>query len=219
MEKTVLDNREAVKKLLRFDKKSKEIFYYLQIIQRKKENPDLNVPEIKRWRLFISDPKSLEKSDKYIEFLCKSMNARAYLSVLPRSLKKYSTEVIKSYLLRIEENNYDQCFRIGDKIALSDKIVQWKGVLDKSRLLLDFDEPQENKDGVKLNLEEKGFVIESILPTKNGFHIIVENCNPEFLLKGTKGTGGTGDIECDGLKFTVIRQCNTVYYAAWEEGA
>ena len=208
----ILDNREKIRSLLSF---KPGIFYYLQIIQRKKENPDLSLPEIKRWRLYVTDRKTLDSADEYIEFLCKSLNARAYISILPRDLKKYSVEVLREIVDRIEQDNYKNIHRIGDKVALSEKVMRWKGIIPKSRLLLDFDNPPSNP--VPL-LTEKGFVVEETIPTKNGIHVVVENCSPELKL-GLDYKATNGEVKIKDLEFTIIKHSSTLYYAAWNEEA
>lgn len=204
-----IDNRNQVKNLLKF---GEDTYYYLQIIQRKKENPDLPKQEIKRWRLFITSLKTLTECDPYIEFICKNFNARAYISILPRSLENFALKNLISFAEVIKNKSYSQCFRTSDKIALDSETIKWKGVIPRSRLLLDFDGPSLDRTETKRYLTEKGFVIEDIIPTKNGFHVICENCNPSRLLGVTMGKDLI--VKDDKVEFTLIRTCNTVYFAS-----
>lgn len=217
-----LDNREKVRNLLRF---GKDTYYYLQILQRKKENPELALSEIKRWRLFITSPSVLDRADSYIEFLCKNLNARAYISVVPRNLEKYCKETAKEYINHLCTDEYSQVFRIGDRVALSDKTVKWRGVIPCSRTLLDFDMKSLEKEDARRFLEEEGKIkVEEIIPTKNGFHVICENHNTKTKFPDAE-TRSNGDVtvyskilgEC--VTYTMIREANTIYYASWKEGA
>ena len=207
-----LDNRNLIKKLLKF---SDDTFYFLQIIRRKKENPDMNRPEEVIFQCTITSENSLSNYDKQIEILCREFNARAYISLLSRSIKKFLYKVQISAADRIFTDNYRGALRIWNSCALSEDVVRWKGILDKSRTLLDID----NIESLPIEKIEEVFSkanvsIELLLPTKNGWHIICENHYPGNYAKHCSGD----DWEIPGLfKFTKIDTCNTIYYAAWKE--
>ena len=50
----ITDNIEKIKSLLKF---KEGIFYYVQVIQRKKENPELDTSDIKRYQTFTTSQK------------------------------------------------------------------------------------------------------------------------------------------------------------------
>lgn len=170
----MIDVFEQIKDLLVFE--SKDDFYYLQVLQRKKENPDIgsNSRVIKNY--YINSIDYLEKKYPEIKALCEQFNARAMLRLNKRSYKKVASKTIEKMLAMVLDENYFFVSRLYDKSCgkgHSDKRKKW--ILDMDgeyneefiQEVIDFLE-KCHPEGDKLILG---------LPTKNGLHLIVKPFN------------------------------------------
>jgi len=177
----MIDNFEQIKSLLKFD--NEEEFYFLQIIQRKKDHKDSQFPLasnnnnrlIKAYYIY-----SIEQLDKYkleIVELCKLFNARAGISLNRKNSKTSALEMLSLLALNIKNGYYNQLGGIYNSVC-----GQYQPIKDKC-WILDID----NKDGVYTinlvtyinKLEPIGDKIIADIPTKNGHHLIVKpfNCS------------------------------------------
>lgn len=82
----MVDNLDKILPLLKFE--SEDDFYYLQILQRKKENPQLgsNSRVIKNY--YIKSEQHLINRYEEIKKLCEVFNARASIRLNKRSFEK-----------------------------------------------------------------------------------------------------------------------------------
>ena len=89
-----IDNLELILPLLKFE--SEDDFYLLQILQRKKENPQLgsNSRVIKNY--YISSEKYLLERYSEIKTLCQVFNARASLRLNKRSYEKVGFQTLEN---------------------------------------------------------------------------------------------------------------------------
>lgn len=99
-----IDNSHLIRQLLNFE--DDYDVYHLQILKRRKENP-----EVKKNAITISVKyiKSLEDFDKQLPFIkrmCAYENARAYINLNPRNLKKIVPGLIKQIGEYMENDNY-----------------------------------------------------------------------------------------------------------------
>jgi hypothetical protein len=88
----MIDNMEIIKPLLSFDP---EHFYYIEIMQRKKENPEIgsNTRIIKQY--FINSLKYLESHYEEMKKLCNLFNARAGIRMNKRNAKQVSLKTLQ----------------------------------------------------------------------------------------------------------------------------
>ena len=158
-----------------------DTYYYLQILQRNIIKPK------QRYSLLLSLQTGVDFEE--IKHLCEIFNARAYISIIPRSLKKFTLELSKAIVERVANNAFvSSNLRLPDSIALSPKTIQ----SGASLWMLDVDNP-EMKDEILHYLYLKDIEVKLILPTFKGYHIIVEPFNPvdfryESLLKKDSNT-------------------------------
>lgn len=89
----MVDNFDIIKPLLTFS--SEDDFYYLQILQRKKENNTLNSNSRVIKNYYISSLDYLENRKEEITTLCTVFNARACLRLQPRSYKKVAFRAMR----------------------------------------------------------------------------------------------------------------------------
>ena len=115
----ILDNIDKIKKILKWPD---GVFYFVQVIQRKKENPDLETSDVKRYHCFITSPKDLDIHLPRIKKVCEDYNARAYISLLPRSLEKLGKQCLLEYAMRVNKGLYSRIWDIPARVALMDGI-------------------------------------------------------------------------------------------------
>ena len=173
----MINNFEPIKQIIRdhIDLSSDDTFLFCQIIQRRKENPDIPKDNyVVKDYYFDSIEKLDQRKDEIIKF-CEMFNARAYIHLNIRSYKDLSYVCLTTLAERLSKTEY-RCnkglFSTACGRKHSDKNKKW--VVD-----LDF------KDGNMVNLfKEKihdcdpvGDKILATLETKNGFHLITKPFN------------------------------------------
>lgn len=112
---TIIDNFDKIRELLKFD--SKDDFYFLQIIQRKKDGNE--VPSANNGYRTIKTYyiRSLEDFDirkPAIVQLCEQNNARAYINLNVRDAKEVALNAAKAYIDLVREDRCNQGHRVYD---------------------------------------------------------------------------------------------------------
>jgi len=87
----MVNNKEQIIKLLEFE--TKDDFYYLQVLQRKKENPEIGSKSYLVKSYQITSIKNMERKMSEIINLCEFHNARAYINLNRRSFRKVAFEL------------------------------------------------------------------------------------------------------------------------------
>lgn len=181
----MVNNLELIKPLLVFPKKD-DSFYFIQILQRKKDNPSLrmsgsnnNSRTIKTYYI-----NSIDKLDLYWEEMVKLadlFNARVSINLNPRSFEKAAFQVMSKIAHQMENKDF---YNIRN--AYNSVLGNYHAEIDK-RWLVDIDKEElDLKDKIvqyinlsylmMSNHEKAGnYKILAEIPTKSGIHII---CNP-----------------------------------------
>jgi hypothetical protein len=175
-----------------------DYFYFIQIIQRKKENPELgsNNRVIRSYNI-----SSLEKFDKHkdeIIKLCEAFDARAYIHLNRRKWSKIALECLRHNAELIAN---DQCE--GIKSSFETIIGRNNCEPRESKTwIIDIDMNDYNvlnKIGTILNnikpIEEDKWI--ETIPTKNGFHMITRPFNRAEFTKYMQLQGDVPDIHTD----------------------
>lgn len=171
----MINNFDQIKSLLKFENEHE--FYFVQILQRKKEHPELgkNNRLIKAYYVY-----SIEKLDKYTEEiigLCEKFNARAYIHLNRRNSKQISLEMMEllAHNIRCDQFNFlDKLYNSVCGHHHSTKDKTW---------IVDID----NQDAIYVDLirnsiqhiEPIGDKLIAKIPTKNGYHLITEPFNSQ----------------------------------------
>lgn len=168
----MIDVYDKILKFLVFE--SNDDFYYLQILQRKKENSNLgsNSRVIKNY--YINSIDYLESRYDEIKQLCHMFNARAMLRLNKRSYQKVGFKTIQNVANSMSngefmfiKKSYDRACGNGH----NDKYKKWIIDIDNeevSPLMLSY---------INYHCEPYGKTVSDskiydILPTKNGYHVI-----------------------------------------------
>lgn len=212
----VVNNIERILPLLKF---KEGIFYYLQVLSRKKDNPGQG-RDVQLYSRSITSIDSLMLCVEEIKSLCTVFNARCYISLWPRSIEKYTKQLGLAISERIVHDSYShKVFRLFDSIALSDDIIVWKGILDNSRCMIDVDCLKTDQDFLNsLNDFLKGKVsVEAIIPSVSGVHYICNNFYPKNLGATKIDNGGNWTFDLQGRAVTICRDVNTILYSCTPE--
>lgn len=129
-----VDNFDKIKQLLHFE--DKDDFYFLQIIQRKKDGCNVNDSGNNGYRkvktYYISSIEELERRREKIIELCENNNARAYIHLNVRSAREVALNAAKTYIDLVREDRCNQGYRVYDHACgVSPKMgVKKKWIID-----------------------------------------------------------------------------------------
>ena len=169
----MINNFEQINELLTFE--SSDDFYFLQIIQRRKDIPDLNENNICLMTYYISNKDLFKRIfENEIIPICKIFNARAYINLNKRSFEKVSFKALIELSQHIYDKNFIDSKNIFNSICgkyHNDPIKKW---------IIDID-IEANSSIIESyynfieNLQPIGPKKIATIPTKNGVHLI---CTP-----------------------------------------
>ena len=169
----MIDNIEIIKPLLEF--KSDDDFYFLQILQRKKENPQLgsNSRVIKNY--YIKSIEHLELRYQEIKDLCYMFNARASIRLNKRSFEKVAFKALQNIANSMSNKEYSFINKSYDRacgLGHNDKNKTWIIDIDKDELPY-VDLIIESFQSV----EPIGDKLITKIPSKIGLHLITKPFN------------------------------------------
>jgi hypothetical protein len=179
----VIDNSEKIRSLLKFPKETS--FYFVQILQRRKEHPTLESNARNVDNFFIYN---LEDFDKYLPKIidcCNRFNARAYFRLNIRDAEVIAQRAIQKGFELLIAKNFKQVknaylHACGERHSDDDKT--W---------VVDIDRPERYNDmafgflvnRIKYNIKKQNGNIVEQLPTKNGVHLITKPFRLDFFKK------------------------------------
>ncbi len=175
----IIDNFDKIKTFMNFE--SEDDFYFCQLMKRKKDDV------LGKWKTDCNNIivghyyfRSLEGFDRMadtIRNICNAENARAYIHLNKRSFKKCSMKLISTVTTNIETENY-----MGNRGAFdsvcgkypNDKNKKWLYDYDGDKINLRIFRNALDEILPNINPKENGTKILGILPTANGWHIILK---------------------------------------------
>lgn len=113
-----INNFYVIKNLLTFD--DKDDFYFLQIIQRKKDGnivPSANNGYRTIKTYYIRSLEDFDKRKEAIIQLCKQNNARAYINLNVRNAREVALTAAKAYIDLVKEDRCSQGHRVYDHVC------------------------------------------------------------------------------------------------------
>ena len=174
-----IDNFDQLNSLLTFN--SSDDYYHLQILKRKKENPEMKSNNILITTHFIKSATQLNTMKKDLIPICDATNARAYLNLNTKSFKRSSLEMLKDLAINISTEQYEG-HRLFNRAS-----GKTNSPTNKKKWLLDIDDHNwiDNNSNELYSLlgscEPIGDKVIDIVDTKNGKHII---CTPFNFIVG-----------------------------------
>lgn len=166
-----VNNLDKILKFLVFEDSND--FYYLQILQRKKENPQLgsNSRVIKNY--YITSEKYLLDRWEEIVALCEHFNARASLRLNRRNYEKVAYKAMINMAnsmgnreFSFIKKSYDRAVGAGNVEPRATKswILDWDGEFDKT--------DEINVITLINQCKPEGDKVTALIPSKSGMHII-----------------------------------------------
>lgn len=170
----MVDNFDLIENLLKFE--SSDDFYFLLLIKRKKENDELGSNNRVIRSYFIKSKEQLRKHEKEIKDLCTVTNSRAYINLNRRSLRRIGLATLKNITDHIMNEDYEHIHR-----AYTTVCGQYK-YENNPTFIIDIDEELGRKHNdmirfIETECEPIGNKFVTIVPTKNGSHIIMKSFN------------------------------------------
>jgi hypothetical protein len=171
----MVDNLELLKPFLKFD--TEDDFYYLQILQRKKDNPGIikNTVAIKDY--YIRSIEYLDSHYEQIKDLCRYFNARASLRLNKRSFKKVAFRALQNITAQMMQDDFRSA-----RQAYSKACGQCHNERDKM-WIVDIDEDcMDCVADIERSIEHlppfgATNKIRAKVPTKTGLHLITTPFN------------------------------------------
>lgn len=168
-------------------------FYFLQILKRRKDNPDMPRDMVVITNYHIESFEQYDSLMPHIINMCESENARAYFRVNRRNYKHLSHHMLKRVVDMVGSGTYKALKGSFDSVCgkyHNDKDKKW---------IVDIDwEDKHNIDSVKNELYRLQYVTKrkpmlEVVPSKNGFHFITR----PFNLTEFKGRFSNIDVHKD----------------------
>jgi len=170
----MINNIDLIKPLLNFEQEGD--FYMLYVLKRKKDQPEgerdnhQSVRTIKTY--CVESIEYLDKRYDEIKQLCEMFKARAYIHIQKQNHKDVSLEMMMALAQKIRDGQHKQQ-------GLFDSVVGQLKTHEK-RWIVDIDTKDENVlqkiqhiiNGVRPYNDEPKVI--SVIPTKNGYHLITE---------------------------------------------
>lgn len=182
----MINNKEKIKPLLIFP--HKDCFYFIQILQRKKDHKgetlggsNNNSRLIKAY--YITSVEKLEQHWEEMVKLADLFNARVSINLNPRNFQKAAFHCLQKIANQMSNGDF-----YGVRKAYDSVCGEYHSEIDK-RWLVDIDHFDDIADIRKIEayineqhdkMENKEYNILSILPSKSGYHIITNPFNLEY---------------------------------------
>lgn len=175
-----INNYDLITPMLDFQ--SEDDYYMLQVIKRRKENPDMEVGERVLRTVYVTSLEKLNKLWNDLITLAEQNNARVYINMNVKSMKKTSMLAMKELAGRVMDDNFKGAYHIFDSAAGQ------CGATREKKWIVDLDyDPKTFKmrysdyiDAAKKainNCQPEGDKVLGVIPTLNGCHLITSPFN------------------------------------------
>lgn len=199
----MVDNFDLIKQHLDF--KNDQSFYFVQILRRKKENPEMKSYSLPIESFYIFNEEDFDKYKPHIINKCEANRARAYIkmncldaqSVLLEQIAIITQDIRKKNWKGMSKTLNSACGVCGkqeghEKLYLVDLDGELADKRDEIRSLINSLPPVDVTDKVKMEV-----------PTKNGYHFLTTGFNHNDFRKLYQGV----DIHDDGITLLYFPTC------------
>jgi hypothetical protein len=177
----MLDNLDTILPLLKFE--SDDDFYYIQILQRKKENKDLGSNSRVIRNYYIKSQQYLIDRYDEIKKLCIVFNARASIRLNKRSFEKTAFKALENVAHSMQNREYKFINKSYDRavgVMHNDSHKKWILDIDSTDWLSS--QTEELVDFIN-TLQPVGNKYIAEIESKSGLHIITSPFNVEEFKK------------------------------------
>lgn len=157
--------------------KSKDDFYFVQVIQRKKDGVELpsytsSARTIRSFYFFNKE--EFLRQESYIKELCDKNNARAYFWINPRNTFDVACESIKQFTELIKNGNTRQGIAVYDRATGSSRSLNYDKLWIVDLDSKDLDYIKKVMDIINYCRGKEGNKIYYYISTLNGYHLITD---------------------------------------------
>ena len=167
------NNIEIIKPLLKFDNENE--FYFIQVLQRSKENPDLGKNNRLLKAYYVYSIEYLDKIYPELVKMANEFNARVYIHLNRRNAYQISLEMLEDLAHSIkcgQIHSLDKIYNSACGRHHSEKDKTWIIDIDEQDLEeINLNKLKENVNSFIEPFDERDKIIAEI-PTKNGIHLI-----------------------------------------------
>jgi hypothetical protein len=179
----MIDNFEKIINFLDFP--NKDTFYYVTVMKRKKENPNLGSDSYVLKSYYISSKEYLEKKKDELIHLATYHNARVCICLNKRSYKRVGMHMLKNVTDCILNENYAAIRKAYEstvgKYSCDDEMKELVDIDTKDMHYIN-----EVISYINFCDPKIGDKIKLVLETKNGYHLITKKFNKEQFKKSYK---------------------------------
>jgi len=171
----MVNNYDQIGHMIGFEDKFD--FYFVQIIKRRKDNPDLKRDMNIIANFYIESFEQYGRLMPHIISMCDNENARAYFRINRRNYKHLSYHILKRVVDVISSGMVKSLKGTFDTVAgqyHSDKDKKWIVDIDDD---IPYDGSEVKEVILRLQGETKKEPYFRVLPTKNGVHYITRPFN------------------------------------------
>lgn len=194
-----INNLDLIIPYLEFSNENE--FYFIQILKRRKENPNMkkNVKLVKTFHIFSEE--HLLGKIKEIQDLCNFYNARAYIDLNKKDLEKTATLMLKKLSNVFINKDYHSLKSIFDSSCGEHSIEKerkWLIDVDTKDILF----VRELVENIEKCESSYSKIFINFMSTLNGYHLITYPFNVKELQP----------FQCEYPYFEVLKNCNVLLY-------
>lgn len=156
-------------------------FYFIQILKRRKENPEMKTGTAVLDNFYLYGPEDLEKLKEKIVDRCEKHNARAYINLNRLDLEKvamYTAKEVMDCIIRKDFRGVKNAYATVCGSHHSESEKKW--IIDVDEEMLPFkDEIVKVVNSLHSEIPNRGYRIIAEIPTRTGVHLISNPFNME----------------------------------------
>ena len=166
----MVNNFNIIKPMLEFNDVND--FYFIQILKRRKENPEMKKDVSLVENFFVYSDEELANLEPKIVEICNNRNARAYIRLNRRNAKKVGMQTLRIVTDYIISEDYKSI-----KTAYLSACGQYASE-PKKKWAIDIDNPEMKKPIMDFLIQHVMFY--GFIPSKSCGHLIVPPFNPNI---------------------------------------
>lgn len=189
------DNFDQIKTLLDFSEPN--TFYFIQILKRRKENPDMKTGVAVIDNFYVYNLEDLDKLKEKVVERCTKHNARAYINLNKLELEKvalFTAKQIMDYIILGDYKAVKNAYAAVCGSHHSEKSKRWVVDIDEE-ILVHKDVVRNVIDNLHKEIDKNKYTILAEVPTRTGCHIITNPFNMEKFGKTMTALGITLDVQ------------------------